>query len=163
MPLPIKVTPFGRSPRFRDRFPQKFCLPPSPPGDVHIGTRYPIRHVDLIRVEALSPVVTPVFIRDRRSACRVEEVSSSLWRKLTKWISLIKSSKDRVGETPPSSFCSVFLGFPGGRSAFWVFSLVFFSCIFKISFKSRCFSSIINQKEIYVGPCRCSLCVGPGK
>ena len=35
----MKVTPFGRSPRFLDRFLQKFRLPPS--GDVHVGTRRP--------------------------------------------------------------------------------------------------------------------------
>ena len=36
---PMKVTPFGRSPWFRNRSPQKFGLPPS--GDVHVGTRRP--------------------------------------------------------------------------------------------------------------------------
>ena len=47
MPLPMKVTPFGRSPQFQDRFPQKIRLPPSS-GDVHVGikrgtTRYGTR------------------------------------------------------------------------------------------------------------------------
>ena len=38
MPLPMMVTPFGRPPRFRNRFPQKFRLPSS--GD-HAGARHP--------------------------------------------------------------------------------------------------------------------------
>ena len=67
MLLPMEATPFGRSPRFRNRFPQKFLLPPS--GDAHVGTSHRAWCCEKDR---------PGFIRDQR---RVEEVGPFLWLK----------------------------------------------------------------------------------
>ena len=65
MLLPMEAAPFGRSPRFRNRFPRNFLLPPS--GDVHVGTPHRTWRCEK------DP---PVFIRDQR---RVKEVGPFLW------------------------------------------------------------------------------------